>query len=476
MKKIIFLILTCLLILGLCACNDSEDGGAKYEGLQVGFSRQSITPTQVGARLAGGDSTGRLSTGFTDEVTATCIAIQKGEELVLVYTLDFMVLYNNTVSAIKPGLATAIGVSEDQIVLNCTHTHSGININTTNWDGAEAYRVFFIERAAKAAKEAMADLSPAAIEIASCETEGLAFVRHYLMSDGSTSGNGHGGSGSIQEHLYEAANELQAIKFTRAAEDKKDILMLSFPAHATTAGGLNPNLISACWPGFTRTYVEQNSEYHCAIFQGASGDQVPDSKIPGISAAKKDLKKYSQVLGDYALGLEFTAVEGDQVVFKTWDYTGNSMKEGLEDPTNLAHAQEITALASQKGSGDGAVGELCAKYGFFNYYEASGLVSRNSFPETRTMSLKVLQLGSDCAMVFAPYEMFGMHGDGIKEGSDFAMDFIVTCSENYSGYIPHLQGCEESFYEYDVTYYERGTGEKLVEVYSQTLNELKNAS
>ena len=55
------------------------------------------------------------------------------------------------------------------------------------------------------------------------------------------------------------------------------------------------------------------------------------------------------------------------------------------------------------------------------------------------------------------------------------MDFIVTCSEDYQGYFPHVQGCEESFYEYDVTKYERGTGEKLAEIFANTLTEMKNA-
>ena len=90
------------------------------------------------------------------------------------------------------------------------------------------------------------------------------------------------------------------------------------------------------------------------------------------------------------------------------------------------------------------------------------------------MKLVVMQLGSQVSMAFAPYEMFGMHGTYIKEHSPYEMDFIVTCSENYEGYFPHIEGCEEGFYEYDVTKYERGTGEKLAELYAQTLTEMKN--
>ena len=473
MKKILSLCLVAILILGLCACGSSET--KKEEGLQVGFNRQSVTPTQQEIPIAGGDSTARLSTGFMDEVASTCIAIAKDGQTFLIFTMDFMILYENAVTAVKTAVTAATGVPESNIILNCTHTHSAPNIYGS-WSGADAYRTFVGERSAKAATKAIEDLSPATVEISSCETEGLSFVRHYRMNDGTTYGNGHGSSSSgIKEHMYSAASELQAIKFVRAAEDKKDILMLSFPAHATTVNGTNKTLISACWPGATRAYVEQNSEVHCAIFQGASGDQVPDSKIDGLSAAKKDHKKYGQILGDYALGLTFEKVEGDQVILKSWSFTGNSMKEGTDDPVKVGQAQEINALSSQKGSSSTEVSALVAKYGFYNVYEATGLVTRVNSPVTRTMTLNVLQLGGDAAMVFAPYEMFGMHGEAIKEGSPFTMDFIVTCSEIYQGYFPHLEGCEEGFYEYDVTKYERGTGEKLAETFAATLTEMKSA-
>lgn len=476
MKKIVSLITVFLLVFGLCACgNSSEGGGGK--GLQVGFNRQSITPVQTGVQIAGGDATSRLSTGFLDEVAATCIAIRKGENTFLVFTMDFMVLNQSALDTIKPTIATTTGIPEDNILLNCTHTHSGVNILETTWDGGEAYRTLVAENSAKAAEKAIADLSPAEVQIGNCDTEGLAFVRHYNMKDGTKAGNGHGTLevSNIASHAYEAANELQSIKFVRSAEDKKDIMLLSFPAHATTVNATNPTSISACWPGATRAYIEENADIHCAIFQGASGDQNPESKMDGISAAKRDHKKFGQILGDYALGLEYTAVEGNQVVLKSWDYTGNTMKEGTEDRERVAAAAQITSLAKSLGLEHATVTETVKKAGFNNVYEATGLNTRAAAPETRTMTLNVLQLGSDAAMVFAPYEMFGMHGETIKEKSPFAMDFIVTCSEVYNGYLPNIQGCEDNYYEYQVTKFERGTGEKLADLYAATLAELKNA-
>ena len=170
-----------------------------------------------------------------------------------------------------------------------------------------------------------------------------------------------------------------------------------------------------------------------------------------------------------------TPVSQDKLVLKYWEYTGKSMKEGLEDSDLMAKASEIAAKASQLGSSHTEVSALVSKYGFYNVYEATGLVSRSKAPETRTMKLVTLQLAEEVSMAFAPYEMFGMHGKYIKDNSPFEMDFIVTCSEDYQGYFPHVEGCEEGFYEYDVTKYERGTGEKLAEEFAAKLTEMKTA-
>jgi len=498
MRKFLSVFLTLLMVFSLVACSSSgaadstteateatevtevttttvaTEGNTELMGLHVGFNRQSITPTELGVPIAGGDSSARPSEGFLDEVATTCIALSMDGEIYLVYTCDFMILYKAVIDPVKAAINTATGVPTANIIFNCTHTHSGVDINSSKWDGVSAYREFFSEKCVKAAEKAIKDLAPATISYGSTMAENMSFVRHYRMNDGTTYGNGHGSSASgIKEHMYPADVELQIIQFNR--EGEKDIMLASFPSHATTTNGTNSKSISACYPGAFRTAVEETAGIHCAFFQGASGDQIPTSKIKGLPATNNDRNAQGKMLAEYALGVELTPMDDSNIVLKSWQYTGNSMKEGTDDPDKMAKAAEIAALVGQKGSSDPAVGELCAKYGFYNVYEATGLRSRSSSPETRTMTLLAMQLGSEVSMVFAPYEMFGMHGTYIKDNSPFAMDFIVTCSEDYQGYFPHVEGCEESFYEYDVTKYERGTGEKLAEIFANTLAEMKNA-
>ena len=115
MRKIIAFVLAALMIFGLCACGgEGATGGKKDEGLQVGFGRESIVPDITGVEIAGGDASARLSDGYRDEVAATCIAIREGDQTILLYTLDFIVVDKNVYAA-QPAIAEATGVPEENI-------------------------------------------------------------------------------------------------------------------------------------------------------------------------------------------------------------------------------------------------------------------------------------------------------------------------------------------------------------------------
>ena len=61
MKKFLSLILVITLVLGLCACSGSADKGGKEEaGLQVGYNRQSILPTEPVQMAGYGNQASRI--------------------------------------------------------------------------------------------------------------------------------------------------------------------------------------------------------------------------------------------------------------------------------------------------------------------------------------------------------------------------------------------------------------------------------
>lgn len=466
MKKILCLVLAFVLTLALCACADSGES-KKAEGLQIGYGRENITPNYT-VCLQGGDYKSRVTTSVRDYVYVTCVAIRNGEETVLLYTMDLKVVTDNYADSAKAAISAATGVPEENILLNATHTHSSVAIRYA-WDGVEKYRMEFNQAATKAAETAIADLSAANVYAGGAQTEGLTFVRHYTTLAGGVAGPNFGDQKiGYTGHVREADQELQLVRFER--EGKKDVLLMSFPAHATFFQSGND--ISADFPGYARSHVEENADMLVAFFQGASGDQVPTSWIVEENYTM-DCKAHGEKLGQYALDAvaDLKKIEGSDVKLSTKTYVGNTNMAGMD---RLADAQTVANIIKQYGGTSPETSAAVVQYGFSSRHEASWIVTRSGYAPTQKMDLRVLSIGN-LGFVVSPYEMFGMHGKQIKEQSPYDATMIITCSEGAMQYLPNEESYDYGAYESHVAMFEKGTAEKLVTEYLDMLTQLKGA-
>ena len=432
MKRILILILTLALVLGLCACGNPGVGS-----LRAGFGRASIMP-KTSVPLAGGDWTKRYSTGEMDDLSITCVALRQQEQTILLYSMDLITATDNFVDPTKAAVSKATGVPQENILMNATHTHSAPAIRN-DFEGVVEYRELFFKAAVQAATDAISDLDGTEIYYGSTMTEGMAFVRHYLLTDGSYAGSNFGNfeNGEILGHSTEADGELQLVKFAR--KDKKDILLMSFPAHATFNGGSAQTKLSADFPGITRAYVEENADVLAAYFIGAAGDQISRSSIEGEGKFQKDeYRPYGEALGKYAVDAlgNLVKMKNAGMALSTVTFTGKSNKEKVE---KFLEAKSVIAIAREYGVSAPETIAAARENGFSSYYEANAVKGRVSAPPTRSMELRVMKLGN-LGFVFAPYEMFSTQGMYIKEQADCDMTFIVTNSEGDMGYIPKCRG------------------------------------
>ena len=426
----------------------------EQQGLQAGFGRASITPDYP-VHIQGGSWRTRISTGQIDTLYATCIAMQQDKDTVLLFTLDLKVATHAIVEKAKQAVSQAAGISEDYILMNATHTHSSPAIRY-EWDGVERYREEFKDACVAAALEAIRDLSPAQIFAGSTQTEGLVFVRHYRMNDGTIAGSNFGKWASgIREHIRPADPELQLVKLQRS--DKKDILLMSFPCHGTFHG--NGNILSADFPSPTREHIESNSNCLVAFFQGASGDQVPSSRIEGLGI--DDYREHGQKLGQYALDALDTLEEKCQGPIRliSHEFTAGTNKMNMD---KLEEAKIVGELVLKHGPISDEVKAAVRQYGFSSRIDASWTVIRSKLEDTKSMTLKTLIIG-DMAFVLAPYEMFGQSGKALKERSAFKHTFLITLFEG------SFNCCDYNCYEFQCSYFAKGTAEDLIETYLEML-------
>ena len=449
MKKLLSLILAVLMVLSLCACGGetttAETTAAPTEAteaidpatLQAGFGRVTCIPDDPLVHIAGGTAAEDPATdGLLDTLEITCVALQKDGETYLIYTCDIVdIISFNT--PVETTLQEELGIDPSHVIFNGTHTHSAPTLKPTDTalPGAVNYNIKFHSCAVEAAHAAVNDLSPVdELSYGSIMTEDMVRVRHYLMNDGSTYGNGHGSTGAgFKEHLYPADEECQVIKLARPAEDKKDIVLFNLGAHATIVSGTHTSSLSADFPFPARSYVEEQGDYLCAYFIAAAGDQIPGSKIPTEVKNKKNHFAYGEQLGGYVV-------------------------QCLNENMTVSASHDISLYGEN----------------FFGKSKGKSAYQEGEIPklsDCRSMPIAAMTLG-EVALTFFPGEPFGSQGRYLKDNSPM-FTFVITCSEDDQAYFPAPIAFQEGFYESKTTRFAEGTGEALAARFVEIVTAMK---
>lgn len=430
--------------------------------LYAGYARADITPDYA-VHMQGGDWRNRISTGVLDPLFATCIALTVGEDTVLVYTTDLKLVTKNFSEVTRDAISAATGVPRERIFLNATHTHSSVAIRYP-WEGVEDYRSFFNEAAICAAREALADRAPCQITAGVTETEGLNFVRHYRTNAGGVCGSNFGDhSSGYVSHVKEPDRQMQVVRLCR--EEKKDILMVSFPCHGTFKEG--GTLLSADFIGPARDYAEQNSDCHFAFFQAACGDQTPGSRIPGL--AIKDYAEHGARVAQAALSAALKPLAAGALKHHSLLFTGNTNKKNMD---KLEDGKKVLEIAATYGNKSQELKDALKKYGLHSRHEANWLTIRDRVGDTVSMELSVLSIG-ELSFVLAPYEMFGEQGRYIKQNTTFPMTFLIGCNDGGYNYLASKEAFDYDCYESQCCFFERGTAERLADIYLEMLEKVK---
>ena len=468
MKKCICLLLVFLFAFGLCACGNSEGGNTDTsapDGLQVGYAKINITPDYPVGLGGFNDAEKRLHTGLVDYIYTTCIAVTSGEETVLLFTVDIGGMNADRQAMFRPSVSQATGVPGDRIFIGSSHTHNGPS--TTGYPNAERYVAELTGWMVQAATEAMADRSPATLSHTKANHEGMNFVRHYTMADGSLVANSDVTDPSqIVGHPMESDTQMTLLKFDRG-EDKKDILMVNWQTHPADTDGQGYYNIGPDFIGPLRNKLEKDTGMHVAYFSGAVGNQVPDSKWAQESHGLT-WNEYGEKLAELALPMldtlqpsESTQIKATQVIMQaevdhSWDHM-------------LKEANEVWDLykKTDRQTGD----TLAEQYGFTSVYQADAIIDRSKMDKYIPMVIDAFCIG-DVGFTTGTYEMFSCNSMYVKENSPYETTFLICGTASY---MPSDVAYTYRGYEQDTTVYARGTGETFAQKYVEMLTELKGA-
>ncbi len=240
--------------------------------LKAGFARVDITPP-LGSYLSG-YFRDRYADGVLDPIELNAIALENGQETVVIVTADILYINLPYSEEIRRLISERINVPKNNVVVVALHQHTSIGLtkhspkNTIFED--HAYMDVLHRKFADVAQMAVNDLAEATLWVDEEPTaEPIAFIRRYLMKDGSILTNpGIARRDEIVHPQGEADNNVRLLRFKRTQGN--DIAFVNFSTHPDVVSGTK---FSADWPGFARRYVEADLKgVSCLLLVGAQGD------------------------------------------------------------------------------------------------------------------------------------------------------------------------------------------------------------
>ena len=441
--------------------------------IQAGWARVDITPESYGPLGGFGNDRERFCNTVLDRLFGTCITLtDAADRTILLITTDCLHTNKEQVQIIREAITEKTGIPGDCIMIAATHTHSGPGINSAGLPQTQAYFRFQAKQLSLAAQLALEDRSPAEIRIGQQILTHMSFDRHYRMNDGTAKGTGFGSLESgYKDHLDKADEQMQVMRFIR--EEKPDIVLINWQAHATFVGKSSEGILSADYIAPLRNHLEGLTGCKMAFFQGACGNLGPHSKIEELNVIpEKNYIAYGRKLAEYAAEIieKATPVEGGLIRTKQLQYkamVNHSQDYRLDDALKAMEeyrAHPELPKAERK--------EIMKKYGFLSYLRAGSVVNRAKAGPFVEVELNALSVG-DISFVTAPFEMFCSIPVHIKANTPYAMTFFMGyCNGSYS-YLPDKFGFQFPSYEVQSCRFTEGTAEEIAQTHLEMLKELK---
>ena len=479
MKKIICTILTICMAL-LCACGTAAPAetaapvtttAAPAAAFSVGYAKANITPEDSVPMGGYNKPSQRMSTGMNDYLYATVCAITdaNGETAILI-GIDLTSSYSRVSHDIRNAIVKEYDIPFENILYSASHMHTGPDLNSDQMNVIVKYKKQLQENVVAAVGAALDDRSPATMYIGSAQTEGLNFVRRYLMNDGTYAGDNFGDySSGYKAHETEADGQLQLIKFVR--EGDNDVVLANFQTHPHRASSSTSTILTADLVGVFRTELETQLGVEVCYFSGAGGNLNPKSRITEENITA-DYKEQGKALAKYAIDAYDTMTEAATGEVKAKMVTSTYNTDHSDDHL-LDIAKDLYSRYNKNELTSAQVKELGKEYGIQSTYHAGAIISKFDEGQTRDFDHYTIAIG-DVAFVGAPEEMFDTNGMQIKEGSPYAMTFILTYCNGSNGYIPSALAWEHGGYEVYKTKYARGTAELIVDQFLEMLNDMHN--
>lgn len=393
--------------------------------MKISFGKAVISP-EIGTKVAG-YGTEDYSVAKLDDLYVTALAMNDGVKTCVILGFDLLGIDEEYIGRIRRACAAEFGGEEAQVIISCTHTHSGPNVRTLGRCPAifeKDYADALVLKVAALVKEI---LGQAWIETdvffysLNCDAN---VNRRFTASNNKCSFLPH--RRDMERIADSFADKEMGVLAFRDRDRKIVYIIGNYAAHplASHCPGIGGHRISADYPGVFRKYIEEETGAGCMFLSGAAGDMVPKGHETGRAASE-------------AVGIKLAQAAINGVITATRDSDSYQLKN-----TTLQCGQFYTTAKMRE-------------------FRKTAVPPFYAGKDELRFELQLLSIGDVC-LVGVPGEMVAELGQEIKWHSPFRKTFILYCSTAYMDYLCHGNALVAGGYEGREQYTEGRTGLKLV--------------
>ncbi|MBL8173500.1 MAG: neutral/alkaline non-lysosomal ceramidase N-terminal domain-containing protein [Bryobacterales bacterium] len=387
--------------------------------MKAGLARVNITP-QGPIMMAGYASRDHESEGVRQQLFAKALALEdaRGRRSVMV-TFDLVGMPRNVADPIAERAEKQFGLKRDQLLLNCSHTHSGPIVGyreRTSYrltDSQEAivrrYADLLIARSIEAIGAALNDLSPAVLS-ADLANAGFAVNRRRVTA--------------ATRHYPQPVDHDALVIAVRDTSGKLRGVVFGYACHATVLGDYQ---INGDWPGYAQEEIEKAHPGAVALFlAGCGADQNPLPRRK-VELAQTYGKVMQEAVSIAINGKMKTLDDSIQTAFERVSVPFDShlpREEWLRrtkdrDPNVARHAERMIAILDKEGK----------------------------LPESYPYAVQVWRFGNSFTIVALAGEVVVDYSLRLRAQHGWNNTWVASYSNDVFAYIPSLRVLKEGGYE-----------------------------
>lgn len=386
---------------------------------KAGLARVDITP-QGSIMMAGYGFRDHPSEGVRQRLYAKALAIEddRGRRSVMV-TFDLVGMTRDVADPIAERVEKQYGLKRDQLLLNCSHTHSGpivgyrarttYTLNAAQEADVRRYTDKLIAQTVDLVGAALKDLSPAMLSV-DIANAGFAVNRRRVTA--------------ATRHYPQPVDHDALVIAVRGTDGKLRGVVFGYACHATVLGDYQ---INADWPGYAQEEIEKAHPGAMALFLagcGADQNPLPRRKVELAQTYGKVIQEAVSIVLAGKMkpldGIVQTALERVSLPFDAHPPREEWVRRTQDRDASVARqARHMLEILDKEGK----------------------------LPESYPYSVQVWRFGNSFTLVALAGEVVVDYSLRLRAQHGWNNSWIASYSNDVFAYIPSLRVLKEGGYE-----------------------------